>query len=94
MKCYLCDTETATGFFAYYCKNCNQIKRLISLYGLDRVFNILNNVLVRSETQQSYKLKTELMNEAKLLSTKKIEGLVEAKILRSSKEKDKDIKSI
>ena len=92
MKCYLCETETATGFFAYYCKNCNQIKRLISLYGLDRVFAILNNVLVRSETQQSYKLKNELINEAKLLTTKKIEGLVEAKILRSSKDKDKEIK--
>ena len=70
--CYLCEVE-GRGWNCYYCDKCNKIKRMISLYGLDRVFEILENVLVRTKKQQEYKIKKELEKEEELLESKKTE---------------------
>ena len=56
MTCYLC-LENDKGYFDYYCEKCNKIKRMISLYGLERVYEILECVLVRTQSQQNYKIK-------------------------------------
>ena len=87
-RCYLCETESATGFFSYYCHKCNLIKRMISLYKLDRVYSILETVLVRTPQQQGYKISGELDTEANLLAETKIETKIEEKVLRSGKRVD------
>lgn len=78
--CYLCETNNRKTW-CYYCEKCNNIKRLISLYGLERVYEILDTVLVRNREQQNYKIKNELEKEQKL-ATEKVE---EAKQLRSGR---------
>ena len=37
--CYLCDANDRKTW-CYYCEKCNNIKRMISLYGLERVYEI------------------------------------------------------
>tara|TARA_R100000654_G_scaffold50368_1_gene76544 strand:+ start:1738 stop:1986 length:249 start_codon:yes stop_codon:yes gene_type:complete len=61
MYCYLCLTEYA-GVFETYCVKCKKIKHYISLYG-DRVHEVLDNVLSRTEDKQDNKIKVELKNE-------------------------------
>lgn len=78
--CYLCESNNRKTW-CYYCEKCNNIKRLISLYGLERVYEILDTVLVRNREQQNYKIKNELEKEQKL-ATEKVE---EAKQLRSGR---------
>lgn len=62
--CYLC-SENDRGTWCYYCDKCNKIKRMISLYGLERVYEILECVLIRNQEQQNYKIKNELEKEKK-----------------------------
>jgi hypothetical protein len=38
---------------------------MISLYGLERVYEILECVLIRNQEQQNYKIKNELEKEKK-----------------------------
>tara|TARA_R110001592_G_scaffold248197_2_gene510392 strand:- start:604 stop:870 length:267 start_codon:yes stop_codon:yes gene_type:complete len=80
--CYLC-CENDRGTFAYYCEKCNNIKRLISLYGLDRVYDILQTVLVRTRQQQQNKIKGELEKEKEIVLSKSEEHKLEEKLLRS-----------
>lgn len=62
MPCYMCQ-ENDKGYFDYYCEKCSKIKRMISLYGIHRVYDILDSVLVRTPTQQAYKIEIELEKE-------------------------------
>ena len=80
--CYLCDANDRKTW-CYYCEKCNNIKRMISLYGLERVYEILNCVLVRTKEQQNFKIKIELEKE-KEIAIQKVE---EAKITTRSKGK-------
>lgn len=58
--CTLCEKETC--YISKHCDKCRQIKHLINLYG-DRVYDVLNCVLVRNETAISKKTEKELKNE-------------------------------
>tara|TARA_R110001606_G_C14971952_1_gene603279 strand:- start:17 stop:280 length:264 start_codon:yes stop_codon:yes gene_type:complete len=82
MVCYLCETNDRKTW-CYFCEKCNNIKRMISLYGLDRVYEILETVLVRTREQQNYKIKGELKKEQEIVLTKSEEHKLEDKLLRS-----------
>ena len=84
-RCNLCDTNDRKDYWCYYCTKCNNIKRLISLYGLERVYEILNTVLVRTREQQNYKINIELKKEQELVLSKSQEHKLEEKILRNGK---------
>lgn len=58
--CSLCEKETC--YISKHCDKCRQIKHLINLYG-DRVYDVLNNVLVRNEQAQEKKEQIELNSE-------------------------------
>jgi len=60
--CYLCGADNV-GYFTYYCEKCAKMKRVISLYGIDRVFEIIESVLVRTRHQQGHKIAIELDKE-------------------------------
>ena len=83
MVCYLCG-ENSRDFFGFYCPKCNNIKRLIALYGLDRVYEIMEFVLVRTEDQQAHKIKIQLKKEQTLTTAK----LEEASVITRSKIKN------
>jgi len=61
------------------------IKRMISLYGLDRVYDILQTVLVRTREQQNHKIKGELKKEQEIVLSKSEEHKLEDKLLRNGK---------
>ena len=74
--CYLCNEEPQSSWRCYYCDKCNKIKRMISLYSLNRVYEILDTVLVRTRQQQSYKIKKELDKEEDNLDKEKKDNSV------------------
>jgi len=61
MICYFCDMSRES-IFGYYCSSCTKLKRTISLYG-DRVYEIVEEVLIRKPAQQGNKIKQELKKE-------------------------------
>jgi len=61
MYCYLCLNEYA-GVTETYCTKCKRIKHLINIYG-ERVYEVLEEVLVRTPKQQENKLKYEIKKE-------------------------------
>jgi predicted ATP-dependent protease len=73
--CYLCETNERK-YFSYYCETCVRIKRMISLWGVQRVYEIIEHVLVRTHDEQNKKITEELDTETKILDN-------ETKILRS-----------
>lgn len=75
-SCVLCEKETV--YTSYLCEKCRRIKHLINLYD-DRVYEVLENVLVRNEDGQTNKEKIELKKD-----------LVKREYnLRNKKDKDK-----
>jgi hypothetical protein len=62
MPCYLCREESRISTFGYYCHNCKKIQDLISVYG-KRVYEVLEEVLVRKENQQKHKIINEIKKE-------------------------------
>ena len=54
MVCYLCEKKKDEGW-GYYCSQCRRVKHLLNLYG-DRVYEVLEHVLVRTEDKQTYKI--------------------------------------
>jgi len=61
MSCYLCN-ESREFYIGYFCRDCNKLKRTISLYG-KRVHDIVDEVLIRKPDQQKLKIKKELHKE-------------------------------
>lgn len=55
--CTLCEKETC--YVSKFCGNCRRIKHLINLYG-DDVYKTLEEVLVRTPSQQNNKIKTSI----------------------------------
>tara|TARA_R110000744_G_scaffold368559_1_gene478506 strand:+ start:199 stop:405 length:207 start_codon:yes stop_codon:yes gene_type:complete len=62
MSCYLCREESRISTLGYYCHNCKKIQDLISVYG-KRVYEVLEEVLVRKEAQQKHKIVQEIKKE-------------------------------
>lgn len=65
--CTLCEKETC--YIAKHCDKCRQIKHLLNLYG-DRVYDVLNCVLVRNEKAINKKTEAELKTEKNKLENK------------------------
>ena len=62
MYCFLC-TENYAGIFTALCESCHKIRHLQSVYGVDRVLEVLQNVLVRDNSKQTLKIDAELKKE-------------------------------
>ena len=59
-NCYMCNNERV--YTQYYCEDCSKIRRIIDVYGKDRIRNILEDVCLRNNTKQ--KLKTVEIKKA------------------------------
>ena len=60
-NCYLCGDERV--YVNYYCDSCSRIKRYISIHSLNRVIEILDNVLSRTKEKQNKKIEQEIEKE-------------------------------
>tara|TARA_R110000851_G_scaffold233287_1_gene385813 strand:+ start:1793 stop:2032 length:240 start_codon:yes stop_codon:yes gene_type:complete len=61
--CLICETEEAEGWFGKWCVKCRRIKHLINLYGLTKVSEVLERVLVRKDDKMEYKIKDIVKEE-------------------------------
>ena len=59
-SCVLCERETV--YTCYLCNKCRRIKHLINLYE-NRVYNVLENVLVRNKEGEANKVGIELKKD-------------------------------
>lgn len=62
MTCYLCRTESRQRYMGYYCEKCKRIQDTIAIYG-DRVYEVVENVLMRTPDKQEHKIKNEIKKE-------------------------------
>ena len=85
MYCYCCNQNYA-GLFTSLCPSCHRIRHLQSVYGVDRVLQVLENVLVRPEDKQRLKEDVEIKKEKE-----KIESTIQT---RSQQKKEKKMKSV
>ena len=68
MYCYCCTTQYA-GVFTALCEDCHKIRHLQSVYGVPRVLEVLEQVLVRPDDKQKHKIDGELKREKEKLET-------------------------
>lgn len=61
-NCVLCEKSEEYLIISKFCSKCRKIKHLLNLYG-DRVYEVLDEVLVKNETEQEEHIKEELKNE-------------------------------
>lgn len=61
-SCVLCEKNEEYLFVSKFCNKCRKIKHLINLYG-DRVYEVLDEVLVKNEKEQEEHIQEELKNE-------------------------------
>jgi hypothetical protein len=71
--CYLCEKETC--YISKFCDKCRRIKHHLNLSG-ERVYEVLESVLSRTEDKQDNKINAEIKKEIEnkaynLRSTKK-----------------------
>ena len=66
-ECKLCERETCVT--THVCEKCRRVKHLINLYG-DRVFEVLEAVLVRNEQKQELKIQQEIKKEKEQIEDK------------------------
>ena len=59
-SCVLCEKETVIT--THLCEKCRRVKHLINLYQ-DRVYDVLENVLVRNEEGQQKKESQEITKD-------------------------------
>jgi len=59
--CYLCEKETV--YTRYFCSDCNELKRILAVYGASECKDILRRVCIRGEEQRNYKISAELKKE-------------------------------
>lgn len=62
MVCKLCEVNEVDSYFGNWCKSCRRIKHYLNLYN-DRVYEILDSVLSRSEEKQDNKIQVEIKTE-------------------------------
>lgn len=66
-ECKLCENETCIT--THICEKCRRIKHLINLYG-ERVYEVLEEVLVRAEDKQENKIQQEIKKEKETIENK------------------------
>tara|TARA_R110001599_G_C12026279_1_gene639552 strand:- start:306 stop:584 length:279 start_codon:yes stop_codon:yes gene_type:complete len=87
--CYLCEKKEREGYWCYFCSDCRKLKHYISIYG-DRTYEILDNVLARTQDKQEYKIKEELKKDIE----NKEQALVKDYALRSAKKEKKKVQKL
>ena len=90
MVCSYCQIKPAEGYLKWYCSDCSKLKRLINLHG-SRVYEILDNVLLRSEDKQKNKELLEIKKEVQD-QEKKLNDSVELYDTKDKKELMKELK--
>ena len=83
-SCRFCLIETCDSWYGSFCQKCHKLQRVIHLFSIDKVMNIVENVLIVNEDQQEENVKEELKTE---LTTR-------ASTIRKSKRKEKIPESI
>lgn len=61
-NCVLCEKSEEYLIISKFCNKCRKIKHLLNLYN-DRVYEVLDEVLVKNEKEQEEHIKEELKNE-------------------------------
>tara|TARA_E500000318_G_scaffold13276_1_gene12402 strand:- start:20353 stop:20619 length:267 start_codon:yes stop_codon:yes gene_type:complete len=56
--CYLCEKESV--ILTRFCEPCNELRRILSIYGAEECRDILKRVCIRGVEQREYKIKKEL----------------------------------
>jgi len=64
MACSICCDDTI-GYFTYTCEKCENLRKIISLYGIDRVYGILENQLVKKPYDEPVVIKPVLRSSNK-----------------------------
>jgi len=59
--CYLCEKETV--YLTRFCSPCNELKRILAIYGAEECRDILKRVCIRGQDQRDYKISAELKKE-------------------------------
>jgi len=85
-SCKFCLTETVDSWFGNWCEKCHRLQRTIHLFGVEKVCNIVDKVLIVDEEQHTNKINTEI---AKELFSKEIA----LKKKRKNKDKETQINS-
>jgi len=78
--CRFCLTETVDSWWGNWCERCHRLQRTIHLFGVEKVCNIVDKVLIVDEEKQQEKINVEI---AKELYSKEIS-------LKKKKKKDKE----
>jgi len=60
-SCTLCENETC--YWSNLCPSCRKVKHYMSCFSRDRVVEVLDNVLARSEDKQDLKIELEIRKE-------------------------------
>jgi len=82
-SCQLCENETC--YWSNLCPSCRKVKHYMSCFSRDRVVEVLDQVLARSEQKQDMKIELEIRKEIakkenELIKKKKSKSLV-AKVI-------------
>ena len=78
-SCRFCLNESCDSWYSNYCAKCHKLQRVIHLFTIDKVMNIIENVLIVDEETQKDKIKDELKT---ILTTREYN-------LRKKKEQEK-----
>jgi hypothetical protein len=62
-SCKFCLNESCDSWYSSYCKRCHKLQRVIHLFTIDKVMNIIENVLIVDEETQKEKIKDQLKTE-------------------------------
>ena len=60
-SCALCENETC--YWQNLCPSCRKVKHYMSCFSRDRVVDVLDQVLARSEEKQDLKIELEIRKE-------------------------------
>ena len=60
-SCTLCENETC--YWSNLCPSCRKVKHYMSCFSRDRVVEVLDNVLARSQDKQDLKIELEIRKE-------------------------------
>tara|TARA_R110000764_G_C10839047_1_gene363837 strand:- start:210 stop:452 length:243 start_codon:yes stop_codon:yes gene_type:complete len=61
--CKFCELEVCETWYGNWCEKCRKLKHIINLFKLDKVMNVLSNVLIVDEEKQKEKIKEELKTQ-------------------------------
>ena len=57
--CYYCQ-ERPRAYFAYYCDDCANLRRMLLIYSPDKCIDILKRTLTRDDKQIDFKINQEI----------------------------------